>query len=68
MVLRLISFIVLLLPVLLLGFWVWMAYDFIQHPPVNARERQLWALAFVLLNIFAAVYYYVTVYRIRDRF
>ncbi len=46
----------------LAAFWVWMFWDMTNN--VNLRNtRANWTLAFVLLNVFAAVYYYVVEYR-----
>lgn len=62
------SIITLFIPVLLLAFWAWMLHDFLQHPPFDPRERQLWLLAFVFLNVLTAAYYYFMIYRERDHF
>ncbi len=64
--------IAVLIPVALLVFWAWM-FSAMTHNQVlpscfititNGNDpRTDWTLAFVLLNIITAVYYYVNVYR-----
>ena len=55
------------------GFWAWMFYEFVNNSELNDYEgshdsiwppqtRQNWLGAFLFLNIFAAVYYYVAVF------
>lgn len=55
--------ILLLIP--LLGFWLWMFWDFANNPDIGPSERNIWLVAFVVLNVFAAGYYYLTTYERR---
>ena len=57
--------ILLILPLLGLSFWLWMAWDFGKNDRLSSQEKMYWTLAFVFLNVFAAVYYYVYEYRRR---
>ncbi len=63
-----------LLPLSLLAFWLWMFVHMARSddPPncflsvTGGRDpKSDWALAFAVLNIFTAVYYFVNVYRYR---
>jgi hypothetical protein len=53
----------------LLSFWAWMANDMLQSdrlPGLITNDAKLdWTVAFILLNVFAAVIYYALVYRQR---
>jgi hypothetical protein len=60
---RLIPLILILLPLLALAFWLWMAWDLGGNDNLSRSEKNNWTLAFLFLNVFAAVYYYVTEYR-----
>ncbi len=62
----------LLLPVLLLAFSAWMFLAMLRNEDLPAcfisitrgtDPRLDWAVAFVFLNIFAALFYYVKVFR-----
>ena len=57
----------LILSLLAGGFWLWMAWDFGGNDDITGNERFYWTLAFIFMNIFAAVFYYVNVYRYRKR-
>jgi uncharacterized RDD family membrane protein YckC len=46
-------------------FWVWMLRDMLNNSSLTPNERYTWILSFVFLSIFAAGYYYFTVYRQR---
>jgi hypothetical protein len=50
----------------ILTVWAWMFWDMINNPDIPANARTYWLLAFIFLSIFAAVYYYVNVYRNRE--
>ncbi len=65
-----------ILIVLLLGFWMWMFADMRNNtalPPCiititgGNDPRFDWTATFILLNVFAAIYYYFNVYRSRQR-
>ncbi|GCE08213.1 hypothetical protein [Dictyobacter aurantiacus] len=60
-----ITILLAILPLLPLGFWLWMAWDFSGNNDVPERDRFYWQLAFLFTNVFAAMYYYVTIYRKR---
>lgn len=62
---------VLVIPIVLLAFWAWMFNDMTKNdllPPCfisissGRNVRQDWMVAFVVLNIFTAGYYYLTEY------
>ena len=55
----------LILSLLAGGFWLWMAWDFGGNNDITGNERFYWTLAFIFLSVFAAVFYYVNVYRNR---
>ena len=64
--------IVVLIPIALLVFWGWMLSDMMKNDSLPAcfmsitrgsDPRLDWTAAFLLLNIFAAFYYYVNEYR-----
>jgi heme/copper-type cytochrome/quinol oxidase subunit 2 len=58
--------VLLILPLLGLSFWLWMAWDLDKNDRLSSQEKTYWTLAFVFLNVFAAVYYYVYEYRKRQ--
>ena len=49
----------------LIVFWLWMAWDLGGNDDMSGSEKFYWQLAFIFLNVFAAVYYYVYVFRKR---
>lgn len=49
----------------LIVFWLWMAWDLGGNDNLSRSEKYNWMLAFLFLNVFAAVFYYVTEYRKR---
>ncbi len=64
--------IAVLIPIALLAFWAWMFSDMAKNPELpycfitltsNNDPRLDWNVAFIVLNIAAAVYYYVNVYQ-----
>jgi hypothetical protein len=54
---------ILVLP--LLAFWVWMFWDMANSDSFRSTTKNNWTLAFVFLNVVAAVFYYVYEYRNR---
>lgn len=60
----------LILVLTLIAFWAWMLNDMLQNdrlPGLLTNDARLdWTIAFVLFNVFAAVVYYVLVYRQRN--
>jgi hypothetical protein len=48
------------------GFWLWMAWDLGGNDHLSSNEKLYWQLAFLFLNVFAAVFYYVYEYRKRQ--
>jgi hypothetical protein len=61
----LIGFVPLIVVVPLAVFWAWMFKDMMNNPHVPSIFRPYWLMAFILLNIPAAIYYYEAVYRDR---
>jgi hypothetical protein len=55
----------LLLIVPLLVFWAWMFQEMRGNRELPESAKNDWTLAFILLNVFAAVLYYVNVYKQR---
>lgn len=55
----------LLLVIPLLIFWAWMFRDMIRNANLPDSAKNAWTIAFLFLNVFAAVYYYATEYRNR---
>ena len=49
----------------LLAFWLWMAWDMAGNDNLSGSSKNYWTLAFLFMNVFAAVFYYVTEYRKR---
>ncbi len=47
----------------LIAFWFWMFWAMTNNEELPANSKYNWALAFLVGNVFAAAYYYVTVYR-----
>jgi hypothetical protein len=68
-------FLPLLIVLPLIAFWVWMFDDMLKNPRLpsllnnparlTGDTRTDWTVAFVILNVFAAVLYYANVYRWR---
>ena len=58
-----------LLPLLfvipLIVFWAWMFRDMVANDNLPDNAKNAWTIAFIFLNVFAAVYYYATEYRSR---
>lgn len=52
---------VIILP--LLAFWLWMAWEMSNDERLSRTEKLYWGLAFLIFNVFAAIYYYVYGYR-----
>ncbi len=58
-------FIPLLLGIIATGFWFWMIIDLSNNYYLTRQEKNNWFLAFIFLNVFAAMWYYVVEYRNR---
>ena len=56
---------VALLPFVAGAFWLWMAWDLGGNGTLSRQEKAYWMVAFLFLNVFAAVIYYATEYRKR---
>ena len=54
---------VLIIPVII--FWIWMFRDMLNNNNLSGTARSTWTVAFIFLNAFAAVFYYVYEYRSR---
>ena len=50
----------------LIAFWLWMFREMIDNDHLPGSAKETWTLTFLVLNVFAAVIYYVTEYRRRD--
>jgi hypothetical protein len=61
-----IQFIPLLIGLPLIGFWFWMLIDLSNNDYLPQNTKNNWFLAFILLNIFAALWYYMVEYRPRN--
>ncbi len=59
-----------LLPVIfgipLIGFWLWMLIDMTNNKYISRESKNNWILAFILLNVFGAAWYYLVEYRPRN--
>ncbi len=55
----------LLITLPLIIFWLRMAWDLGGNDRLSSNEKWYWMLAFLLMNVFAAVFYYVYEYRKR---
>ena len=53
----------LLLVIPLIAFWLWMFRDMLNNANISDAARNTWIIAFIFLNAFAAVVYYVYEYR-----
>ena len=56
---------VLVTPVII--FWIWMFRDMLNNGNLSDTAKSTWTVAFIFLNAFAAVFYYVYEYRSRRR-
>lgn len=54
---------IIILP--LIAFWLWMAWDLGGNDRLSGNEKTYWLLAFLFMNVFAAVFYSVYEYRKR---
>jgi hypothetical protein len=50
----------------IIGFWLWMLVDMTNNQYLSRESKNYWILAFVLLNIFGALWYYLIEYRPRN--
>lgn len=49
----------------LIAFWMWMFAEMWRNPALPPNMRNYWTIAFLFFNVFAAAYYWATVYRDR---
>ena len=54
-----------LIGILLAGFWLWMIVDLANNEYLTKETKNYWFVAFILLNVFGALWYYLTEYRPR---
>jgi len=54
---------VLIVPVII--FWIWMFRDMLTNGNLSDTAKSTWTVAFIFLNAFAAVFYYVYEFRSR---
>ncbi len=59
----LIGLVPLIVVVPLVVFWAWMFKEMLNNDGIPSIFRPYWMMAFILLNIPAAVFYYYTVYK-----
>ena len=57
---------IIILPLPLLVFWGWMFREMINNDNLPNGTKNYWTLLFIFLNIFAAMLYYVNVYKDRQ--
>ena len=55
----------LLITLPLIVFWLWMARDLGRNDRLSSNEKTYWILAFLFMNVFGAVFYYVYEYKKR---
>ncbi len=58
--------ILVLIPLPLMVFWLWMFRDMMNNEYLSNREKNDWMLKFILLNVVAAGLYYVIEYKNRN--
>ncbi len=49
--------------ILLAGFWLWMIVDLTNNAYIPKETKNYWFIAFILLNVFGALWYYLVEYR-----
>lgn len=49
----------------LVVFWLWMAWELGKNDNLPGSSKTNWMLAFIFLNVFAAVFYYFAEYKKR---
>lgn len=59
------QFIPMILGIPLIGFWLWMLVDLANNDYLTREAKNNWFVAFLLLNFFAALWYYLVEYRPR---
>jgi hypothetical protein len=42
----------------LVAFWLWMFVDMTSNPYLDGRSKYNWMLAFIFLNVVAAIFYF----------
>lgn len=60
-----IQLILMIISLSLIGFWFWMFRDMTNNEYLSADSKSNWTLAFVLLNVLTAFWYYLVEYRNR---
>ncbi len=51
----------------LIAFWLWMFRAMIDNDDLPPSAKETWTFAFIILNAFAAVIYYVNVFKDENR-
>jgi hypothetical protein len=61
---------IVLLPIIIgfvmVGFWLWMLVDLTNNKYLTRETKNNWFIAFIFLNIFGALWYYMVEYRNRN--
>ncbi len=65
-VLQLVQELSVVVIVFLIIFWMLMYRDMTRNDSLPESAKSNWTLVFVLMNVFGAIIYYVTVYRNRN--
>ena len=52
--------------IILIGCWLWMLVDMTNNPYLSKDSKNKWFIAFILLNVFGALWYYLVEYRNRN--
>jgi sterol desaturase/sphingolipid hydroxylase (fatty acid hydroxylase superfamily) len=55
--------IAILIPLPFAAFWLWMFRDMLNNRYLTNESRTTWTWEFILLNFFAAMWYYLTDYK-----
>ena len=61
---------IVLIPIIfgfvLVGFWLWILVDLTNNKYLSRETKNNYFLAFILLNVFGALWYYLVEYRPRN--
>jgi hypothetical protein len=54
-----------IIPLPFIVFWLWMLWEMTKNDTLSRSAKDTWAIAFIVLNVFAAAFYFISVYRKR---